>query len=72
MVCHYWIFNDRFKYQHSLRNGYHDLLMQCINISDIVIITVKGTDYCCIIYYTSKSNANSLLENSALDYRGYS
>ena len=27
MVCHYWVFNHGFKYQDSVCNGWHDLLM---------------------------------------------
>ena len=45
MVCHYWFFNHGFKYQVSVCNGCHDLLMQSVNISDIAIITGKGVDY---------------------------
>ena len=71
MVCHYWFFNHWFKYQDSVCNGCHDLLMQCVNISDIAIITVKGAAYCFIIHGISKSDAINLLENSILDDRGY-
>ena len=46
-------------------------VMLCLNLSDIAIITVKGVDYCCIIYHFSKSEAIHLLENSVLDDRGY-
>ena len=45
MFCHYWFFNHGFKYQDSVCNGCYDLLMQCVNISDIALITVKGADY---------------------------
>ena len=45
--------------------------MLCLNISDIGIITVKGIDYCCIIYSTSKSEAIHLLQNFVLDDCGY-
>ena len=30
-------------------NEFHDLLMQCVNISNIAIIIVKGAEYCCAI-----------------------
>ena len=43
--------------------------MICLNVSDIVIITVKDVDFCCIIYNISKSKAINLIENSALDDR---
>ena len=50
--------------------GLNDLLMQCVNISNIAIITVKGGDCYCIIHDISKSNTFNLLENSVLDDRG--
>ena len=38
MACRYWYSDSGFKCQDSVCNGCHDLLMQCINISDIAII----------------------------------
>ena len=58
MICHYWFFNHGFKFQDYVCNGCHDLKMLSVNISDIVITTVKNVDYCCIIYNISKSEAN--------------
>lgn len=37
------------------------------DIKNIAYITVKGDDYCCIIYGVSKSNAIHLLENYVLN-----
>ena len=62
MVCHNWFFNHGLSY---------DLTILCLNISDIDIITVKGTAYRCINHYISKSEAIHLLENSVLDDREY-
>ena len=45
--------------------------MQCVYISDIVIITVKSADYCCIIHDISKSDAINLLKKYVLDASGY-
>ena len=70
MVSHYWFFNNGFQYQHCICKCCHDLLMRCLNISDIAIITVKGADYRCIIRGISKSDAINSLENSVLDDRG--
>ena len=42
-----------------------------LNISDTAIITVKGADYCCILYNIIKSEAIHLLKNYVLDDRGY-
>ena len=60
-----------FKFQDYVRNGCHDLIMLCLNISNIAIVTVKGVDYHCIIHDISKSEAIRLLENSVLDDCGY-
>ena len=50
MICHYWFFNHRFKFQDHVCNDCHDLTMLCLNISDIAIITVKNVDYRCVMY----------------------
>ena len=70
IICYYWVFYHGFEFQDHVCNGCHDLSMLCLNISEMTIITVKNVDYCCIIHI-SKSEAISLLENSALEYHGY-
>ena len=50
ITWHYWFFNHGFRFQHYVCNGYHGLLILCLNIRDIAIMTVNGVDYCCIIY----------------------
>ena len=71
IICRYWFFNHGFKFQDSVCNGFHDLTMLCLNISDIAIIKVKGVDCRWTIHDISKSEAIHLLENSVLDDRGY-
>ena len=71
MICHCWFFKLGFRFQDCCCNGFHDLSILCLNVSDIVIITVKDVDFCCIIYNISKSKAINLIENSALDDREY-
>ena len=71
MICHYWVFNHRFKFQDSVSNGYHDLTMLSVNIIDITIITIENFDYYCIIHSISKSEAINLLKKSVLEDRGY-
>ena len=61
MVCHYCFFNHGFKILRFC-NGCYDLTMFCFYISDIASITIKGFEYCCIIYDTSKSEAINLLK----------
>ena len=71
MICHCLFLNCGFKFQNSVWNGYHDLTMMCLHISDFAIITVKNVDYCCIIHYISKSEADNLLKSFVLETRGY-
>ena len=71
MICHYCLFNHGFKFEDSVCNGCHDLTMLNVSISDIVIITVKGVDYRCIIHNISKSERANLLKNSVLEDCGY-
>ena len=71
MICHYWFLNYGFKFQDSVCNGCHDMIMLSVNISDITIIAVKYIDYRCIIHNISKSEAINLLKNSILENCGY-
>ena len=46
IVCYYWLFKHGFEFQDSVCNLSYDFAMLCLNISDIVIITVK------VLYYS--------------------
>ena len=49
-IWHYWYFlNYSFKFQANVYNRCHDLLMMFVNLSDIAILNIKGSDYHCII-----------------------
>ena len=49
-ICHYWYFlNKGFKFQPNVFSKCHDLLMMSMNLSDIAILNIKDSDYCCII-----------------------
>ena len=49
-VCHYWYFlNYSFKFQANFCNRCHYLLIMSIDLSDIAIVNIKGSDYRCII-----------------------
>ena len=37
-----------------------------MNLSDIAILNIKGSDYCCIISLISKNKAKNLLKNADL------
>ena len=55
-ICHYWYFSYKgFKFQPYVCNRFHDLLMMSTNLSDIVILNIKGFDYCCIDSGISKN-----------------
>ena len=41
MICHYYLFNHRFKFQDSVCNVCHDLMIFYLHISDIAITSVK-------------------------------
>ena len=62
-ICHYWYFLDKgFKFQLDVCNGFHDLLIISMNLSDIAKLNIKGADYCCISSGISKSEAVNLLQ----------
>ena len=66
-ICHYWYFlNKGFKFQPNICNRFHDLLMMSMNLSDIAIVNIKGSDYCCIISLISKNEAINLMQNADL------
>ena len=56
-VCHYlYFFNYSFKSQANVYNRCHDLLMS-VNLSDIAILNIKGSNYYCILSLISKNEA---------------
>ena len=38
-----------FKFQLNVCNGCHDLLMMSMDLGNVAILDIKGSDYCCII-----------------------
>ena len=64
-ICHYmYILNYSFKFQPNVCNRCYDLLMMSINLSDIAILYIKGSDYRCVISLISKKDAIKLLQNA--------
>ena len=48
--CHYWyFFNYSFEFQPNVCNRSHDLLTMSMNLSNIAILNIKGSDYSCSI-----------------------
>ena len=44
--------------------------MISINLNDITILNIKGSDHCCIISLISKNEAINLLKNADLTEKG--
>ena len=66
-VCHYWYFlNYSFKFQRNVCSRCHDLLMMSVNLSDIAISSIRGSDYRCIISLICKNEAINLMQNADL------
>ena len=66
-LCHYWYFlNYSFKFQPNVCNRCHDLLMLPMNLSDIAILNIKGSDSRCIIGLISKNEGIKLMQNADL------
>ena len=54
-ICHYCFFLDKgFKFQPNVCDGYHDLLMMSMNLSDIGILNIKDSYYLFIIRELAK------------------
>ena len=66
-ICRYWYFlSYSFKFQPNVCNRCHDLLMMSMNLSDIAILNIKGSDYRCIISLISRTEAINLIQNADL------
>ena len=66
-ICYYLYFLKKgFKFQPNVCKRCHDLLMMSINLSDITILNIKGSDYHCIISRISKNEPMSLMQNADL------
>ena len=53
----------KLKFQPNAYNRCHDLLMMSINFSNIAILNIKVSDYCCIISLISKKEVINLMQN---------
>ena len=63
-ICHCRYFlNKGFKFQPNVCNRCHDLLMMTVNLSEIAILNMKGSDYCCIASWISINEAINLMQN---------
>ena len=66
-ICPYWYFlNYSFKFQPNVCNRCQDLLRMSMNLSDIAILNIKGSDDHCIISLISKNEVINLLQSADL------
>ena len=66
-ICHYWYYlNEDFKFQPNVCNTSHDLLNMSMDLSDIAILNIEGSDYCCVISRITKNEAIRLIHNANL------
>ena len=66
-VCHYWCFlNGGSKFQPYVCNSCHDLLMTSMNLRNIDVLKIKGSDDRCIISGYSKNESIKLMQNPDL------
>ena len=66
-ICHYWYYlNEDFKFQPNVCNTSHDLLNMSMDLSDIAILNIEGSDYCCVISRITKNEAIRLMHNANL------
>ena len=64
-ICHYWHFlNYSFTFQPNVCNRCHDLLMISMNLRDIAIFNIKGSDSHCIISLINKNEALNIMQNA--------
>ena len=45
----------------------HDLLQKAMNFNDVAIVFIKGNDYRIHLWYMSKDDAISIMNNSSLN-----
>ena len=64
-ICH-------FKYKPYLCNGCHDLMGKAMNINDVAIVSVKGSNYRIHFWYTCKNEAINIMKNKDLNEKSVS
>ena len=69
--CDWYFLHKDFNFQTHVYNGYHNLLMISMNISDIAILNIKSADYCCIISRISNSESKNLMQNIDLTEKSW-
>ena len=71
MLCHCWYFKDVvFKFETNVCNECHDVLMTTYELKKIANLNVKGVDFRCILWGTTKNEAVIRLNSSLLEDKG--
>ena len=66
-IFHYWYFLDEnCNYEPYVCNCWHDLMQKAMDFNDFAIVSIKGNDYR-MIWYMSKGDATSIMNNSSLN-----
>ena len=66
-ICRHWYFlYYSFKFQQNACNRCHDSLMISMNLSNIAILNIKGSDYRCISSLIRKNETTNLIQNADL------
>ena len=63
VLFRYFYVLEVFMFQPYVCNGTHDVLMMSMNLSNVAILSIKGTDYRCIIAGISKTEIINLMHN---------
>ena len=60
-ICHYWyLLNYSFKFPPNFCSRCHDLLTMSASLSNIAILNIRSSDYCCIISLISENETIKL------------
>ena len=66
-ICHYWYFLIySIVFQPNICNRCHDLLTMSINLSNMAILNIEGSDYRCLLNLISKNQAINVIRNADL------
>ena len=66
-ICHYWYFLDKnFTFEQYPCDGCHDLMEKAMSFNNVVIVSIKGSDYIIHFWYVRKDDAISIMHNSNL------
>ena len=66
-LCRYrYCLDKKFTYEPYLCNGCHDLMQKTVSLNNVVVVSVKGSNYRIHFCFMSKNDAINLLNNSCL------